>query len=108
MIDVIVLQLDLFRNTLAKRRHVSQDFTALLHAYIENFELFIDIFGSLFDLSRQLFCVFDLFFEAMVYSLEDARFKYFGIVGDHECDLCDFILIFILIDFDFMQNVGCF
>ena len=38
--------------------------------------------------------------------MEDSSLKYFGIVGDHECDLVQPVLIFGLVDFDFVEYVG--
>lgn len=49
--------------------------------------------------------MFGLFLEAMVDCLEDACFEYLGIIGDHERDLANFVLIFCLVDLDLMEDV---
>ena len=51
LVDIIILQLDLLRNSLSQRSHIPQHFAALLHTNVQDFELFIDVLGRLLDLS---------------------------------------------------------
>ena len=52
--------------------------------------------------------MFWLILETNVDSLEHSSLEDFRVVGYHESDLIDFVLVFSLIDFDLMKDIGCF
>lgn len=103
-IDIVVLNFHLTSNSLFERGYVFEDFAALFHPQIQNFELIFDVLVFLFDLSAQLLNEFGMLHELFVHTGKHSPLKYFRVVGYHERDFFDSELVFGLVSLEFVNK----
>lgn len=103
-VDVLVLDLDFFGDTLPQRGHILEHLAALLHADVQDLELLIHVLVFLVDLARKLLDFLLLLLEPPVDACKNASLEYLGVVLDHESQLLDFLIAFGLVVLELIDD----